>query len=796
MTEIPLNTNFQLTQALSQLSQAAPNSDVARQAIEVIVKQLEGNLISLNPTNSAQIKAALLPNTNLQGQLNNGQRYQVQVNTQPSPQLQFFSTGASSNVSTIPIPESLAQLLLKLPAQQLNQLISAALPQLKSTNVGLSPHALVTLAATLVEKNNQSLSLNFESLKLSLPLNLAATSLSANQTLALVAGDKVTVEVSAKGKDWQLNIVKLNQPDVTLAKAEHAKNADQVILSNRVPQALSHVLSVNTLDKPASITIQENRQSDKLLANGQPIQSLKLNLSTEQAAPLIKGLLGEQATRQTVELAIPLKTLISQLVQNNTQANQEILNKLLGLVPDKVSLQIKPSGEAALLIQHPKLVANLPLSAPQIDSLKPLKITGLDSLKIDHLLHKNNAETVKPTQVSNQVLLSTNEAGAKETKTPSGTTSDLVAPKVTGDKSPLPVSENNKPVEQIKSTANPLLDNKALLQLIENNPSIKSLITPQLLNDKTQQTELLQNLLRVSLPKAELASTVLNNINKILSDPANLKGFAEAGTQNWLKQISQELTQTLPQGKEQDASQIKQLLTAPMLSTSSVQLVAPPASQGLLSGLITLLQVSLAARLMRNQPSQAERIAQILPSLFNDSSKTASPANPVRTMQDFAQLEQRQQLMREIGRLLSEHQSNKLSNADKLLQGQETFYYNLPTAFGGVFKNIELLIKREEHKEKQAEQQIDSPQSWQLTLKLSVGELGELLSKARLRPDELEIDFYASNDGVLKQLMNFLPLLKRRLVSLGIEVTKSQCQLGKIPESLDQRSYHIFKAKA
>ena len=81
-------------------------------------------------------------------------------------------------------------------------------------------------------------------------------------------------------------------------------------------------------------------------------------------------------------------------------------------------------------------------------------------------------------------------------------------------------------------------------------------------------------------------------------------------------------------------------------------------------------------------------------------------------------------------------------------------------------------------------------------MKLGVGDIGELLTKAKLQPDQLALDFYASNDAVLKQLMNFLPLLKRRLVSLGIEVTKSQCQLGKIPETLDQRSYHIFKAKA
>lgn len=760
MTEIPPNANFQLSQALNQLTQAAPDSAVARQAIEVIVKQLEGNLISLNPTNTAQLKAALLPNTNLQGSLDSGQRYQVKLNAQQQSVLQFFSAGANGNLSTIPLSEPLTQLILRLPAQQLNQLISTILPQLKLINTGLPPNTLAVLPATIVEQGNKQLALNFDSLKPPLSLNL-----SVKQTLPLTQGDKVAVEISAKGNVWQLNIVKLTQAEVA-----PLKHLDQVILSKRDLSGLA--IASNQTTQPSA---QETKQT---------VQNLKINLTPETAAPLIKSVLSEQASRQAIELPMQLKTLVSQLVQSNNTGSQELLNKILSTVPDKISLQVKASGEAALLIQHPKLVANLPLTVAEVDSLKPLKIAGLETLKAELILTKANGETNKAVQ--------------------STTTTQQVPPNINSGKTGVEINpltganiDNSRLAEQGKLlTTTPLLDVKTLQQLIESNPGIKSVITPQLLNNKSEQSALLQNLLRVSQPKAELASTVLSNIDKILNDPANFKGFSEPTTQNWLKQLSQEITQVLPQGKEQDASQIKQLMTAPPLSMSSVQLVTPPASQGLLSGLITLLQVSLAARLMRNQPSQAERIAQILPSLFSDTSKTASTPNPAKAMQEFSQLEQRQQLMREIGKLLSDHQTNKLKNAEKLLQGQETFYYNLPSVFGGVFKNIELLIKREEQKDQQSEQNAKQTQNWQLTMKLSVGELGELLTKAKLRPDHLEMDFYASNDAVLKQLMNFLPLLKRRLDALGIEVTKSQCQLGKIPDTLDERSYHIFKAKA
>ena len=165
-------------------------------------------------------------------------------------------------------------------------------------------------------------------------------------------------------------------------------------------------------------------------------------------------------------------------------------------------------------------------------------------------------------------------------------------------------------------------------------------------------------------------------------------------------------------------------------------------------------------------------------------------------MSELSQLEQKHQLMKEIGRLLSGHQTSKLSNAEQMIQGQESFYYNLPSALGGTFKDIELLIKREDGNKEDLSVAEQGNKTWQLTMKLAVGELGELLTKAKLRADTLELNFYASNETVKIQVLNFLPLLRRKLDSLGIEVSKSQCQLGKIPDTLQQRPYHMFQAKA
>ena len=251
----------------------------------------------------------------------------------------------------------------------------------------------------------------------------------------------------------------------------------------------------------------------------------------------------------------------------------------------------------------------------------------------------------------------------------------------------------------------------------------------------------------------------------------------------------------MPQGKEQDANQIRQILTTPALNLSALQMINPTSRQGLMSGLITLLQMSLGAKLARNQSSRIQHITATVNEVLSVNSKVKTSVTP-KAMVEMLKLEQKHQLMKEIVRLLSGHQTNKLANAEQMIQGQETFYYNLPSALGGTIKDIELLIKREENDKEQVANVEQNNKTWQLTMKLAVGELGELLTKAKLRSDTLEINFYASNETVKTQVMNYLPLLRRKLDSLGIEVSKSQCQLGKIPDTLQQRPYHMFQAKA
>jgi hypothetical protein len=334
-----------------------------------------------------------------------------------------------------------------------------------------------------------------------------------------------------------------------------------------------------------------------------------------------------------------------------------------------------------------------------------------------------------------------------------------------------------------------------LLAALQEKPLAHSVISQNLLSSKSEQINLVQSLLRIVQAKAEAPAIPIQILEKALADVDFFKGSTEQTSKQLIEQVLQQVKQALPQGKEQDVNQIRQLLTTPTLNLSALQMISPTSSQGFMGGLVTLLQMSLSARLARNQSSRAEHITTTLNNVLSGTG-IVRPNITSKAMGELSQLEQKHQLMKEIGRLLSGHQTSKLSNAEQMIQGQESFYYNLPSALGGTFKDIELLIKREDGNKEDLSVAEQGNKTWQLTMKLAVGELGELLTKAKLRADTLELNFYASNETVKIQVLNFLPLLRRKLDSLGIEVSKSQCQLGKIPDTLQQRPYHMFQAKA
>ena len=525
-----------------------------------------------------------------------------------------------------------------------------------------------------------------------------------------------------------------------------------------------------------------------------------ISLTEQQLQRLLKlpanQIIPSNVLAKSVNVELPMQPVLQQLSQMKDGQNQGLIQKLQPLIIDKIDLKIKPNGEIELLLQGIKPVASIPVTKEIAQALAPLKLPhqqavtkrlNLPSDAIKQIQVQTQTQTQAQTQAHSKIP-------RPETNTNIQSPGSEALQKNIDNKfrSVLPPADTKKYQETSFSMKEAIHN---LTAAVQERPLPQSVINQTLLSNKSEQISLVQSLLRIVQPKSEAPAITLQSIEKALADDDFFKGATEKSSKQLIEQVLQQIKQSLPQGKEQDANQIRQLLTTPALSLSASQMVIPAPSQGLMSGLVTLLQMSLSARLARSQSKRSEHITSTLNNVLNNTGHV-KPDVSIKALNDMSQLERKHQLMKEIGRLLSGHQTNKLSNAEQMIQGQETFYYNLPSALGGSFKDIELLIKREDNNKEAPSSDEQSNKMWQLTMKLAVGKIGEILTKAKLRENTLEIHFYASNEAVKIQVMNYLPLLLRKLDSLGIEVSKSDCQLGKIPDTLRQRPNHVFQAKA
>jgi len=326
--------------------------------------------------------------------------------------------------------------------------------------------------------------------------------------------------------------------------------------------------------------------------------------------------------------------------------------------------------------------------------------------------------------------------------------------------------------------------------------------------DKASVLNQIQPLLRVLQARTESPSAAVNAIMNALN---SLKALDDGPISQYINELGKLITGETGTKATADGvtpptpQELKQLLTSSPLPVSS-QSLSPVSAQGgnqssMIAGLMGMIQVSLAARLARQQPEQLERLAQLLtPSAAVASGAKSSASNAKtqasKSLSDILSIDGKHQLLKNLDKLASSHQFNRLSNMESQLAGQEGFYYVLPLGDQQQKKDAELLIKRETEKEEQQEQNKSSGNYWALTMKLPIGDIGEMLAKAKISGTNVELDFYTSNQQTKELVFNFMPLLKRRFKQLGIEMDKCQCQLGRIPDALKQRPYSVFEAKA
>ncbi|BDX07711.1 hypothetical protein [Planctobacterium marinum] len=245
-----------------------------------------------------------------------------------------------------------------------------------------------------------------------------------------------------------------------------------------------------------------------------------------------------------------------------------------------------------------------------------------------------------------------------------------------------------------------------------------------------------------------------------------------------------------------EPTSIKHLLQTPALPVTPLSLVSAP-SGGMVAGLINLLQVSLAARLNRTNSDLNEKISSTLSQLISAPVKSpAQQKSGSAGLKDLSQLEQKHNLVKLLGDLINQHSKQKLQNAERTLQGQENFYYVLPFRQSEHHSPPELLISREKPDEQEATSDKGEARAWLLTMKLSIGDLGELLTKTKVNDEALHVDCYTSNEELKNKVLEHLPLLKKRFDSLGLNLEIGRCERGNIPEHLSNNPYQILQTSA
>ncbi|WP_333796409.1 flagellar hook-length control protein FliK [Rheinheimera sp.] len=236
------------------------------------------------------------------------------------------------------------------------------------------------------------------------------------------------------------------------------------------------------------------------------------------------------------------------------------------------------------------------------------------------------------------------------------------------------------------------------------------------------------------------------------------------------------------------------------LKAQSLDVAKPVQSSQLLTQLNAALQFNPLQQLPANTSSSAGTLAVALQLLLGRlaGASTTEPKTPVaaKLQQLIGQLDNTQSsnLLRQLSSHASTMQGSQLASVEQQQQPQQNqqLFIQLPLQQAGDSRFAELAISEREADGKSGNAKT---RQWLLTMKFDLAELGPLLVQVRLTGQDVSLQFYAEQEKVVSTAQQFLPLFKDRLKLQGLSVSEAQCQLGKIPPQLYQRSNSLLAVK-
>ena len=655
--------------------------------------------------------------------------------------------------------------LLKLSPETIRQQVSQAQFQSLMTALSRTLTTPVTLQATVIHQNSASIRVNA----------------GAERPLII----DIPLAKTAKQSDTPLSGPSINKPALPATVTLTVSLRQNQLQVQITPQSSSVLTAPTSASAPAS---------------NAPASALRI-VNVALNSPLLNKL--TQAVTQQMPLNVEPPKLASWVTQSLPPAAAKSFQQLSPMLPATVSIK---GSEVTITGSKTQLVAVTTNSTTAITQLAPkVSPQQIGQLNIQSTTASNIPKvTITPlvTELQTSAGQSTQQSLSSPTKA-TAPKADISPPQQALVRSGAPDNVVGKPVipSDVESIAKHKLEQlpaeakTVLTQFIRSANRINVSNTDSLQSSLNVLITALQKFASANPALAKPVNSLIEQLQLNLSAPNKLPSAESSALKPEVTGSSEPVTVKNGTDSAQQSTALKQLLTSPAWLQSPLTLSSPPTGQNFLSGLIQLLQVSLLGRHFKTH----EDIDQALNRQRTSAPKGNTPNSLLgsitgRQVREFAQIDSQQNLLKQLKGLLAGHQSAKLGNMEQTLQGNDSFYYVLPGLLPQQ-KPAELLIRRE--RERQQEQQSDTAQTqWHLTMKLDIGDQGELLTKAKIRDEQLYLDIYSSNQALLEKVGVTLPFLLKRFTQLGLTVEEHKLQLGKIPDTLATRPYQILETQA
>ena len=797
----------QLSFILSQITQpsgqaASSTANVAGQlslatrlatAAEVTIARLPENILAIKSHQQTVANIQLPPSLTLPKSaalqlavLNQG------ANTSPTAIISTQNSGAQSAPQT---PQQLA-----LISKELASLI------VKNTQVA------ATIPATVSSMNDASLSLNLpKGGRISLPVERQNASNNPLLTEVFTPGKKVNISISGDGT---------NNIKVTVAPQEQTSSLHS-------QTTINSTLSLATKRKAGETSLQN------LMMGALNHKGVAFNHSSTALPPTIERNIPAIAQGNTVQQASHLA------LQGNTLKSVSVVTNVLAKAPLPPSLQgVLQSNMANALLNtasfSEKALSNKVPNAQILTTPSPSDKTNNGAITEANIPGKSLSSTGNATQLKGSDIHQTILAVSRTLLSQSGSTQQALTQLLSvlngqGSTSPTAHSETLSPhtqrfISQMKQHIDSLHAKVPVTRPNALPPHTEATITPA--HSEVPTTELTDEAAATNakaLPQersvkhtlGQLANLLLSSVNKLKPqvsqgspgqaqyDTSKMSDALSSGPQatNSVADTHSENSTSTPNHPDmvkQDAnlaSRIQSMLLSPALLATPTTLNSPIAASNFVQGLVALLQVSLAGRALQRQPSLKAQIDlpdSIISRTLGATTNTQGATS--RVAQDFANLDSRTNILNNLKTLLANHQQHKVSQVESRIQGQDNFYYILPSVSQHAAAP-ELLIQREPDHHGAKGKEKGKQSLWHVTMKLDIGEIGEVLAKSKIKGDTITLDLYASNQTIVARIGDTLPYLKQRLAELGLEVASSSFQQGSIPTTLSTRPHSIFETR-